>query len=142
MDTLILKKKFDILREHVARVEEYADESYEAFESNMLSDVAAFALCKAVRVSTAIALHVISRSDRRTPDTIADSFSTLADIGAISEATADVLKQMTHIRNVAMHLYVPMDTEILHKACTVDLGVFKSFAREVCDFLGLLEPAS
>jgi uncharacterized protein YutE (UPF0331/DUF86 family) len=60
------------------------------------------------------AMHLVASKKLGIPKNSGDAFTLLQRAGIISKALADPLKAMTGFRNIAIHQYQEMDSEVLH----------------------------
>jgi uncharacterized protein YutE (UPF0331/DUF86 family) len=60
-----------------------------------------------------IAGHIISDRRLRVPVSYADTFKSLAEAGLITPQISDVLEKMAKFRNIVVHQYENVDTEIV-----------------------------
>jgi uncharacterized protein YutE (UPF0331/DUF86 family) len=80
--------------------------------------------------------HIIARNGYRVPEDYADTFSVMAEVGAIDKTFARELKNMAKFRNRLVHLYWEVDDKQLHGILQTRLNDFKSFLNAVSSFLG------
>lgn len=71
----------------------------------------------------------------KTPETYADIFKELRNLGVVDDAFADRLMKMARFRNRLVHLYWEIDKEAVYKFIQEDLEDFKKFREDVVAFL-------
>lgn len=70
-----------------------------------------------------------------TPETYADIFIGMKQIGVIDDAFCQRLVKMAKFRNRLVHLYWKIDTETLYGFIRKDLDDFKLFEQKVVEYL-------
>ena len=75
--------------------------------------------------------HIIAKNRLGTPDSLADSFATLARNGYISRENADTYTVMARFRNKVVHLYQEINDEEIYKILQNNLKDFTLFLAEI-----------
>jgi uncharacterized protein YutE (UPF0331/DUF86 family) len=78
-----------------------------------------------------IAAHLLSETDRPSPETMAEAFEHLQEMGVLHAPLAKRLKGAVGFRNVAIHAYRSIDWAIVHSITHERLDDFRQFARAV-----------
>jgi uncharacterized protein YutE (UPF0331/DUF86 family) len=73
----------------------------------------------------------VARQGGRAPQDYADCFAILADLKVIKPDLAKRLKQMTHFRNLLVHLYWKVDDQRVYQIIQDDLGDLDTFRQQV-----------
>jgi uncharacterized protein YutE (UPF0331/DUF86 family) len=81
-----------------------------------------------------IALHQFQKP-LDSPQTYADIFLRLRDLGAIDQELADRLVTMAKFRNLLVHLYWEIDTKKIFEIIQDNLDDFKNFEKKIVEFL-------
>ena len=68
---------------------------------------------RACQAAIDLAMHIVSTHHLGMPQSSADGFSLLEKAGIITESLAKTMRAMTGFRNVAVHQYQELDTDIL-----------------------------
>jgi len=132
MDRELIEEKLESLRRCVRRVEEKRVSSVEVLEEDWdKQDILSVNLTRAVQLSVDIAAHLVAESDRPSPDTMAEAFGRLHDMGLLPGDLANRLKGAVGFRNVAVHAYRSIDWAIVHTITHDRLDDFREFARLV-----------
>ena len=83
--------------------------------------------------------HIIARNGYRVPEDYGDTFSVMAEAGALKKGFAQELRNMAKFRNRLVHLYWEVDDKQLHEILQNRLGDFKIFLDSLSKFLGWQE---
>ena len=132
MDRELIEEKLESLRRCVRRVEEKRVSSVEELEEDWdTQDILSVNLTRAVQLSVDIGAHLVAASEQPSPDTMAEAFGRLRDMGLLPGDLADRLKGAVGFRNVAIHAYRSIDWTIVHTITHERLDDFREFARLV-----------
>jgi uncharacterized protein YutE (UPF0331/DUF86 family) len=82
-----------------------------------------------------IAAHIISRKGLREPRDNKDLFNVLFENGVISEPVSNVMIKMAKFRNIIVHDYARIDSEVMVGILRKNLNDLKSFSREILQYL-------
>lgn len=136
MDRELIEEKIESLRRCVRRVEDKRVGSVEELERDLdRQDIITVNLTRAVQLCVDIAAHLISEDDGTPPDTMAEGFDRLHDMGVLPAELARRLKGAVGFRNVAVHAYCSIDWQIVHSITHDRLEDFRRFARAILDVL-------
>jgi uncharacterized protein YutE (UPF0331/DUF86 family) len=83
--------------------------------------------------------HIIARNGYRVPEDYGDTFSVMAEAGALKKGFAQELRNMAKFRNRLVHLYWEVDDKQLHEILQNRPGDFKIFLDSLSKFLGWQE---
>ena len=137
MDRELIAEKIESLRRCVHRIENKRVASAEQLENDWdTQDILSVNLTRAVQLCVDIAAHLVAETDQPSPDTMADAFDRLREMGILSSALADRLKGAVGFRNVAIHAYRSIDWAIVHSITHERLDDFQLFAQAVLDEIG------
>ncbi len=129
MDRVVIDEKIESLRRCIMRVENTIPDSAESLKSNLdVQDVVVLNLTRAIQICVDIGSHVISESETRPPTTMGEVFSSLADMGLISDELSSSMRKAVGFRNVAVHAYEDLNLEIVFAIATIHLKDFRDFA--------------
>lgn len=134
MDAELILEKIESLRRCVQRVEDKRGDSVEDLERDWdRQDIITVNLTRAVQLCVDIAAHLISEDDGAPPDTMAEGFDRLHEMGVLSATLAQRLQGAVGFRNVAVHAYRSIDWQIVHSITHERLDDFRRFAQAVLD---------
>ncbi len=79
--------------------------------------------------------HLISRNRFRIPESYADTFNVMADVGIISNDLTKKLIEMAKFRNRLVHIYWEVDDEVIYDIIKENIHDIEEFMDEFMDFL-------
>ena len=88
-----------------------------------------------VDLSVDINAHLVTSETGAAPRTGHDSFPAVAAIGAISEDLAERLAPSAGLRNILVHRYVDIRTDLVAGAIPTVLDGFADYVRQTADWL-------
>lgn len=132
MDREVIEEKIESLRRCIRRIEAKRVSTVEELEQDWdLQDILSVNLTRAVQICVDITAHILSESETRPPDTMAEGFDRLREMGLLSAELARHLKGAVGFRNIAIHAYRSIDWRIVHSITHERLDDFRRFARVV-----------
>ncbi|MCS6849030.1 MAG: DUF86 domain-containing protein [Anaerolineae bacterium] len=81
--------------------------------------------------------HIVARQGSRAPESYADCFTALADLGLIDDDLSLRLRQMARFCSLLVHLYWRVDNSRVYEAIHTSLSDVESYIRAVLDRLQL-----
>jgi uncharacterized protein YutE (UPF0331/DUF86 family) len=116
MDREVIEQKLESLRRCLQRVAEKCPSDPNTLGQDPdLQDIVTVNLTRAVQVCVDLGAHLIADMDVPPPDTMGQTFDSLANVGAIPEDLAKQLKKAVGFRNIAVHHYEAIDWMIVHR---------------------------
>ena len=79
--------------------------------------------------------HIISGSGYRIPQNYADAFRVLCENDILSKELFTTMEKMTKFRNIVVHDYDKVDTEIVITILKKDLNDFVAYKNTILEFL-------
>lgn len=133
-------KLISLMRESVAHLSRLRDVGKDVFlaDSDKLGS-AKYHFIVAIESAIDMSNHLISRNGFRVPEDYADSFTVMAEAGALDREFAEQLKEMARFRNRLVHLYWKIDEDKVYDILKTRLGDFKLFLESMSKFLGFKE---
>jgi uncharacterized protein YutE (UPF0331/DUF86 family) len=124
------------MRKGVTRLKELSQLSMEAFirEPDKIGS-AKYHFIVAIESTIDICNHIIARNGYRVPEDYGDTFTVMAEVGAIDEKFSDELKKMAKFRNRLVHLYWEIDDQQMYEIIQTRLDDFKKFLDFMSKFL-------
>ena len=111
--TLILRKLAE-LEEYLGQIREFSSVSAEVYSGDWKTRrIVERTLQLMIELCIDIAGHIISDRRLRVPVSYADTFKSLAEAGLITPQISDVMEKMAKFRNIVVHQYENVDTEIV-----------------------------
>jgi uncharacterized protein YutE (UPF0331/DUF86 family) len=136
MDREVIDQKLESLRRCLKRIEDKCPLNPETLGQDLdLQDIIALNLTRAIQLCVDIGAHLIVGMEAPPPDTMGQTFDTLAKTGFIREALAVQLKKAVGFRNIAVHNYEQINWTIVHALARHHLGSFTEFAKEIASRL-------
>ena len=133
--TLILRKLTE-LEEYLGQIREFSSVSKEDYSSDWKTRrIVERTLQIMIELCIDIAGHIISDRRLRVPISYADTFKSLAEAGLITPQISDVMEKMAKFRNVVVHQYESIDTEIVIMILRKHLDDFLVFRDTVLQLL-------
>lgn len=132
MDRELIEEKIESLRRCVRRIESKRVATVDELEDDWdIQDILSVNLTRAVQLCVDIAAHLLSETDRPSPETMAEAFEHLQEMGVLDAPLATRLQGAVGFRNVAIHAYRSIDWAIVHSITHERLDDFRAFARAV-----------
>ena len=131
VDDVVVNKLATIER-CVARVREEYDFSPATFATNFSrQDAAILNIQRACEAALDVGQHLIRRDKLGVVQSSRDVFESLKVAGYIDEVSATAMKKMIGFRNIAVHDYQRLQTEITISVITSHLSEFGVFSRQI-----------
>lgn len=136
MDRELIEEKIESLRRCVRRIEAKRVATVDELEDDWdTQDILSVNLTRAVQLCVDLAAHLVAQTDRPSPETMAEAFDHLQEMGVLEASLARRLKGAVGFRNVAIHAYRSIDWAIVHSITHERLDDFRQFAGSVLAFL-------
>ena len=130
MDREVVEEKLESLRRCIHRVFEKCPADVDTLENDLdLQDILALNLSRAVQICVDIGAHLLAGREVPPPDTMGQTFDSLAQEGVIPEELGKKLKKAVGFRNLAVHNYEAINWAIVHAIALHHLDDFREFAR-------------
>ena len=122
--TLILRKLAE-LEEYLGQIKEYASITVNRYSKDWKAQrVVERTLQMMIEICADIAGHIISDKGYRVPATYADTFRVLYENGILNKDLFETMEKMAKFRNIIVHHYDKVDTEIV-------IGILKKDLKDV-----------
>ena len=133
--TLILRKLAE-LEEYLGQICEFSSVSAEEYSGDWKARrIVERTLQIMIELCIDIAGHIISDRRLRVPVSYADTFKSLAEAGLITPRISDIMEKMAKFRNIVVHQYENIDTEIVILILRNHLDDFLIFRDAVLQIL-------
>ncbi|MFO7541333.1 MAG: DUF86 domain-containing protein [Thiobacillus sp.] len=143
MDRQVVLQKLESLRRCLARIKQKTPATAKELEHDLdAQDVLTLNLTRAVQLCVDIGTHLIANSEQPAPDTMGQTFDTLARMTLIGPEVALRMKKAVGFRNIAIHNYEAIDWHITHIIATRHLEDFSAFAAAAVRFMEKREDSS
>ena len=121
--TLILRKLTE-LEEYLGQVREYTSITIDRYSKDWKAQrVVERTLQMMIETCADVAGHIISDKGYRVPGTYADTFRVLYENGILNKDLFETMEKMAKFRNIIVHHYDKVDTEIV-------IGILKKYLKD------------
>lgn len=132
MDEDLILGKLESLSRCLKRIEEKTPSIAEELKADLdRQDIISVNLERAVQACVDVGMHIISQRNILLPDSMAETFLSLAKLSVIDKHTAVVMGKAVGFRNTAVHAYRTINWDIVFSICTRHLDDFRSFASQI-----------
>ena len=133
--TLILRKLAE-LEEYLGQLKEYANVTIEQYSRDWkVQRVVERTLQIMIEICVDIAGHIISDKGYRVPTTYADTFRVLYENDMLNKELFETMEKMAKFRNIIVHRYDKVDTEIVVGILKKDLNDFSAYKDAIINIL-------
>ncbi len=135
-DRATIRARLRAMRETLAELEALRSTDADTLSAEPLTRAAAERLIQVV-VDLAVDIngHLVTSETGAAPHTGHDSFLAVAAIGAISEDLAERLAPSAGLRNILVHRYVDIRTDLVAGAIPTVLDGLADYVRQTADWL-------
>ena len=133
--TLILRKLAEI-EEYLGQVNEYASMTVDRYSKDWKAQrVVERTLQMMIETCADVAGHIISDKGYRVPSTYADTFRVLYENGILNKDLFETMEKMAKFRNIIVHHYDKVDTEIVVGILRKDLNDFSAYKDAIINII-------
>ena len=133
--TLILRKLAE-LEEYLGQVKEYASITADRYSKDWKAQrIVERTLQMMIETCADVAGHIISDKGYRVPATYADTFRVLYENGILNKDLFETMEKMAKFRNIIVHHYDKVDTEIVIGILKKDLKDFSAYKDAIITIL-------
>ena len=133
--TLILRKLAE-LEEYLGQLKEYANVTIEQYSRDWkVQRVVERTLQIMIEICVDIAGHIISDKGYRVPTTYADTFRVRYENDMLNKGLFETMEKMAKFRNIIVHHYDKVDTEIMVGILKKDLKDFSAYKNAIINIL-------
>ena len=130
MDDIAINKAA-IIRRCLSRIDDEFRGDPSRLENFTIQDSVILNLLRACEASIDLAMHRVAVGHLGIPQNSRDAFDILATNSLITQPCAESMKRMVGFRNIAVHDYQHIQTEILNAILTRNLTDFESYLHEL-----------
>jgi uncharacterized protein YutE (UPF0331/DUF86 family) len=136
LDKTFLKKKLDVLAGYVAKLERLVVVSNEKIKEEELTLPAIERYFQqAIDQMVDINTHIIKEGGFGTLDDLQSTFKMLGDCGVIEKGFADKIAPVVGVRNMLVHRYEKLDTDIFLNNLKRNFSDFKTYLVQIDEYL-------
>lgn len=131
VDRARLRDLSDRLRREVDQLRELAGRDRdELLDDRIAMNAIKYGFVVAIEICIDMAHHIVAAQSLRAPETYADLFAVLSEVGIVEQGFARSLEDMARFRNLLVHQYADVDDARVLQHFT-DLDDFDRFRRAV-----------
>ncbi|WP_026691023.1 type VII toxin-antitoxin system HepT family RNase toxin [Alteribacter aurantiacus] len=134
MKSDVVLNKISIIERCLKRIREEYNQDPDQLRNFTKQDSIVLNLQRSCEASIDLAMHLISENKWGLPQSSRDAFSTLENVGVISNTLSERMKAMVGFRNIAVHDYQEINLVILQRILDVHLGDFHTFTKAIIDY--------
>lgn len=113
VDKPLILRKLSELEEYFGQIREFSSVSVEEYSADWkVQRIVERTLQIMIELCIDIAGHIISDRKLRVPVSYADTFTSLAEAGLLSPQLTELMEKMAKFRNIVVHQYERVDSEI------------------------------
>ena len=128
----IILNKYTIIQRCIARInEEYIGHEAELATNYTKQDSIILNIQRACQAAQDVANYVIKQKQLGIPQNARESFSLLGDNGLVSQTLTTSMMKMVGFRNIAVHEYQKLNTDILKAVIENHIAEINLFAEEI-----------
>ena len=132
VDKAVILRKLSELETYLKQVREYSGITLQAYKSDWKTQrIVERTLQMMVETCADIAGHIASDRGMRTPTGYADTFRVLEDNGIISPDLCGSMEKMAKFRNIVVHQYERVDSEIVIAILSRYLNDFERYREAI-----------
>ena len=136
VDQTLILRKLSELEEYFGQIGEFSSVSVEDYSGDWKTRrIVERTLQIMIELCIDIAGHIISDRKLRVPVSYADTFTSLVEAGLITPQISEVMEKMAKFRNIVVHQYEKVDTEIVIMILRKHLDDFLVFRDAVLQML-------
>ncbi len=130
----VLINKIETISRCMDRIREEYQNDATSLDNITKQDAIILNLQRACEASIDLAMHLVSKQQLGIPQKSRDAFDMIQKAGVIQVETSEKMKRMVGFRNIAVHDYQSIQTDILLSILDKHLDDFQGFAQEVMQF--------
>lgn len=134
MDTEVIATRLQKLDDYVRRLQQLQQITLDEYiDDETMQAVVERWMQLSIQACMDVASYLIAELGLRSPDDPENVFATLGQESIISPDLARRMTGMVRFRNILVHDYLEIDSEIVYRGLTTELDDFQRFAREIAD---------
>lgn len=138
VDVALVLRKLASLDEYRRQVAEFSATTVAEYRQDWKTQrIVERTLQMMIELCVDVAGHIISDNGLRTPETYADTFRVLGESGILTVEQTAVMEKMAKFRNIVVHQYEAVDSEIVVLILQRHLSDFEVFTETITRYLGV-----
>jgi uncharacterized protein YutE (UPF0331/DUF86 family) len=136
VDKAIILRKISELEVYQKQIREFSAITLQDYKANWKTQrIVERTLQIMIETCADIANHIVSDKGMRSPTSYADTFNVLFENNVIDSELFTIMEKMAKFRNVVVHQYEEVDSEIVVVILKKHLGDFERFKEAVLAYL-------
>jgi uncharacterized protein YutE (UPF0331/DUF86 family) len=136
VDKALILRKLAELEEYLGQVKEYAGITVDRYSKDWKAQrIVERTLQMMIETCADVAGHIISDKGYRVPATYADTFRVLYENDMLNKELFETMEKMAKFRNIIVHHYDKVDTEIVIGILKKDLKDFSAYKDAIINIL-------
>ena len=136
VDSSIVLRKLETLETYHSQISQFAGLTAEEYNGDWkVQRIIERTLQIMVEICVDIASHIISDRGFRTPTTYADTFLVLNENSIINDTLFSTMEKMSKFRNIVVHQYETIDTDIVISILRKNLADFTRYHEAILSLL-------
>ena len=136
VDKALILRKLAELEEYLGQVKEYASITVDRYSKDWKAQrIVERTLQMMIEICADVAGHIISDKGYRVPATYADTFRVLYENDILKKDLFGTMEKMGKFRNIIVHHYDKVDTEIVIGILRNDLNDFSAYRNAIITIL-------
>ena len=136
VDKILILRKLAELEEYFGQLKEYANTTAGRYSKDWKAQrVVERTLQMMIETCADVAGHIISDKGYRVPATYADTFRVLHENGILNRDLFETMEKMARFRNIIVHHYDNIDTEIVIGILKKNLKDFSAYKDAIINVL-------
>ena len=137
LDSDIVYGKIGIIQRCLKRIKDVTSLDPAKLDEIDCQDVFVLNLQRAVQAALDLAAHIIAAEGFGMPRELKEHFRFLREQGIIGKDISQRMEKMVGFRNIAVHEYEKLDTEVLKHILTIHLKDLEEFYSEILSYYKL-----
>lgn len=134
VDRDIVLAKIAVIHRCLGRIRESSNLDPERLNSFDVQDIVAVNLQRAAQAAIDLAAHLVASEKLGLPQDMRENFVLLREARILDTEVSERMKHMVGFRNIAVHEYQSLNTDILKNIVAERLGDFEEFINQVLRF--------
>ena len=138
VDKSLILRKIGDLELYQKQLAEFSDITVQSYSDDWKTQrIVERTLQMMIEICADIANHIVSDRAMRIPTGYSDTFKVLFENGVIDKGLFDIMEKMAKFRNIVVHQYEAVDSEIVVLILRKHLDDFQLFSDAVARHLGV-----
>lgn len=127
----VVYNKIETIKKCIIRINEEYDNNPQNLKNYTKQDAIILNIQRACQTSIDLAMHIISKLELGVPKVTREAFYILYDNNCITLEISETMQRMIGFRNLAVHNYTKIETEIIQKIIENHLDDFEAFYEQI-----------